>query len=141
MKLPHILGILAIAIAIGVIVSTAGDASQYVSFQQAFAMAADGDEAKVHVVGELKKDAAGNVLGLQYDPQTDANYLSFVLIDDQKTEHRVVCYNPPASMQDFAKSEKVVVIGRAKQGQAGQYQFVASEVLMKCPSKYEENQL
>jgi cytochrome c-type biogenesis protein CcmE len=58
------------------------------------------------------------------------------LVDENQEEHEVVCYNPPASMQDFTKSEKVVVIGRVINNQ-----FVASEILMKCPSKYEENKL
>jgi cytochrome c-type biogenesis protein CcmE len=87
-------------------------------------------------VGELPKNAMGEVVGVEYDPLKDANYLAFDLIDDSQQVRRVVCYNPPASMQDFKRSEKVVVIGQVK----GE-QFVASEILMKCPSKYEEKQI
>ena len=136
MKKFHVFGLIVIAISISIIVSTAGDASQYVNFEEAFALSAKGDDSKVHVIGELKKDASGQVIGIEYNPAEDPNYLAFVLIDDKQQEQKVVCYNPPASMRDFERSEKVVVIGRAK----GE-QFVASEILMKCPSKYEETTL
>lgn len=136
MKKSHILGLVVIAIAIGIIISTAGDASQYVSFKDAYAMAEGGNDAKVHVIGELKKQGH-EVVGIEYNPSQDPNYLAFRLVDENREEHKVVCYNPPASMRDFEKSEKVVVIGRAKKGG----DFVASEILMKCPSKYEEKQI
>ena len=64
MKKSHILAIGVIAIAIAIIVSTAGDASTYVNFDQAYQLAATGSSTQVHVVGELPKDAAGNILGL-----------------------------------------------------------------------------
>ena len=136
MKITHIIGIVAIALGIGIVISTTGNASSYVSFEEAYKMAKEGDDSKVHLMGELKKDASGKPTGIIYDPQIDPNYLQFELIDENKESHAVVCTNPPASMQDFFRSEKVVVIGRVN----GEH-FVANEVLMKCPSKYEENQL
>ncbi|MEH0156565.1 cytochrome c maturation protein CcmE [Limibacter armeniacum] len=138
MKKTHIIGLVVIAAMIGIVVSTAGDASQYVSFQEAFALASDGNDSKVHVVGELTKNETHEVVGIQYNPSLDPNYLAFNLVDNNNEVHKVVCYNPPASMKDFEKSEKVVVIGRASK-QGGE--FVASEILMKCPSKYEETKL
>ncbi|PWJ42617.1 cytochrome c maturation protein CcmE domain-containing protein [Sediminitomix flava] len=136
MKKLHIFFLAIIAIGIGLIVSTAGNASQYVTFSKAEALAADGDNAKIHVIGELTKEG-GVVTGIEYNPAKDPNFLAFMLEDEDKIVRRVVCYNPPPSMRDFEKSEKVVVIGRA--GDKGD--FVASEILMKCPSKYEEKQL
>ena len=136
MKKSHIFGLIIIALAVGIIVSTAGDASQYVNFEEAFALAADGSNEKVHVVGELKKDLNNQVVGIKYNPEVNPNFLAFTVVDDNKHEHEVVCHNPPASMQDFTKSEKVVLIGRVIDGK-----FVASEILMKCPSKYEEKEL
>jgi cytochrome c-type biogenesis protein CcmE len=136
MKISHIIGIVVIAIAIGIIVSSAGNASQYVDFKQAKELAANGNDEKIHIVGELTKDAQNQVVGVEYDPLKDPNYLAFSVVDNQKMVQKVVCYNPPPSMQDFAKSEKVVIIGRYKDGV-----FVASEILMKCPSKYEEKEL
>ncbi|MCS7017810.1 MAG: cytochrome c maturation protein CcmE [Cytophagales bacterium] len=136
MKKSYIFGIIVIAIAIGVIISSAGDASQYVSFKEAFAMAEAGDNSKVHVVGRLERTPSGDVVGINYDPVRDPNYLAFNMIDNNNEIRRVVCYNPPPSMQDFKRSEQVVVIGRVKDGQ-----FIASEILMKCPSKYEDSQI
>lgn len=133
MKKMHIIAFVVIAVAIGMIVATAGEASQYVAFKDAFALAEQGDLSKVHVVGQLKKNDNGDATGIEYNPAQDPNFLAFTMIDQNNEEHRVVCYNPPASMQDFAKSEQVVIIGRVKDGQ-----FIASDILMKCPSKYEE---
>jgi cytochrome c-type biogenesis protein CcmE len=136
MKITHIIGIIAIALAVGIIVSSAGNASQYVDFKQAKIIAEGGNADKVHVVGELTKDPTGKVIGVEYNPLKDPNYLAFSVIDEKKTVQKVVCYNPPPSMQDFTKSEKVVIIGKYKDNV-----FVASEILMKCPSKYEEKEL
>lgn len=136
MKQKHIFGIGVIAIAIAMIISTVGDASQYVTFEEAYSMKENGDDSKVHVVGELTRNENNEVVGLEYDPAKDPNYLAFTMVDEAKKLHKVVCYNPPASMQDFEKSEKVVLIGRVHEGQ-----FIASEILMKCPSKYEETEI
>ncbi len=136
MKITHIIGIIIIAIAVGIIVTSAGDASQYADFQTAKALAKAGDSDEIHVVGDLPKNIHGAVTGVVYDPLKDPNYLAFDLKDEKGEIVRVVCNKPPASMRDFEKSEKVVVIGKYKNGQ-----FVASEILMKCPSKYEEKQV
>ena len=136
MKKSHIFGILVIAFAIAIIVSSAGDASQYVNFKQAYEMAQGGEDAKVHVVGQLTKNSAGEVTGIEYDPLSNPNFIAFTVEDENKEVQRVICHNPPASMQDFKKSEKVVIIGRCEGKE-----FVASEILMKCPSKYEDKEL
>ncbi|UZR93246.1 cytochrome c maturation protein CcmE [Chondrinema litorale] len=136
MKKTHIFGVVVIAIAIGIIISTAGDASKYVTFDEAFDLASSGSDKKVHVIGELKKDASNQVVGVKYNPGLDPNFLAFTLVDENKEAKEIVCYQPPASMTDFEKSEKVVVIGRVIEDQ-----FVASEILMKCPSKYEEREI
>ena len=76
MKKTHIIAILVIASAIAIIVSTAGDASTYVTFDQAFQMASSGNKNHIHVVGELKKGEGGNIIGLQ--KSTDNLSFSFV---------------------------------------------------------------
>jgi cytochrome c-type biogenesis protein CcmE len=80
MKKTHILIIIVIAAAIGIIVSTAGDASTYVNFDQAYEMALTGKKKNIHVVGELKKDADGHVIGIQEG--ADKVSFSFILVDD-----------------------------------------------------------
>ena len=132
MKKTHILAILVIAVAIGIIVSTAGDASTYVSFDQAFQMASAGNTTSIHVVGELKKDSNGQIIGLEKSP--DNLSFSFVLKDEANKE-QTVFYNEPMP-PDFTRSEKIVVIG----GFHGD-RFVASKILLKCPSKYQEQKL
>lgn len=134
MKLSYIIAIIAIGISIGVIVSTAGSASQYVNFKEAFAMAEKGDKNKIHVVGTLKKNEAGEIIGMMYNPVMNPNYFVFTLVDNNNEEREVVHFNPKP--QDFEKSEQVVVIGSVRNNT-----FVADEILLKCPSKYQENKI
>ena len=132
MKKSHIIAVVVIAAAIAIIVSTAGDASTYVNFDQAYEMASTGNTTSIHVVGELKKDENGNIVGME--KSIDNLSFSFTLIDDNKKEQKVY-YNEPMP-PDFARSEKVVVIG-SYQGD----DFVAGKILLKCPSKYQEQKL
>ena len=64
MKKSHIIIIVIIAAAIGIIMTTAGDASTYVTFTDAYKMASQGNDESIHVVGELKKNASGEVIGI-----------------------------------------------------------------------------
>lgn len=134
MKKSHIFGIVIIGLAIMIIMSTAGDASTYVSFGEAIERAQDGDDSKVHVVGRLQKDEKGHIINMQYDPMVDPNYFSFTLIDTNRVEQRVVYFNPKP--QDFERSEQVVITGSMQQDV-----FVADKILLKCPSKYVENDI
>src|SRR5690606_874960 len=129
MKKSHIFIIVIIAAAIGILVSTAGDASTYVDFSTAYKLASNGNKRDIHVVGELTKDAQGNVIGIETG--LDKVSFSFVLVDEKGRKQRVE-YNDPMP-QDFARSEKVVVIGRYE-GET----FKASKLLLTCPSKYQE---
>lgn len=132
MKKSHILIIVVIAAAIGILVSTAGDASTYVGFNEAYEMATAGNKRDIHVVGELTKDASGNIVGIE--PGLDKVSFSFVLVDENGKKQRVEYHEPMP--QDFTKSEKVVVIGRYE-GEV----FKASKILLKCPSKYQEQNI
>ena len=132
MKLSHIIAIVVIAVAITIIIFTAGDASTYVNFDQAHEMASTGNETPIHVVGQLKKDDSGQVVGLENSE--DKLSFSFILVDDNKKEQKVI-YNEPMP-PDFLKSEKVVVIGGYQRDQ-----FVAKKILLKCPSKYQDQKL
>ncbi len=134
MKKSHIIGIAIIALAIGIIISSAGDASMYVSFKEARELAAEGKTSKVHVVGRLKKDAQGHIVGMEYNPVLDPNYFSFVLVDTLHNEQRVVYFQPKP--QDFERSEQVVIMGNMQKNS-----FVADKILLKCPSKYVEKEI
>jgi cytochrome c-type biogenesis protein CcmE len=69
---------------------------------------------------------------IQYDAQKDANHFAFYMKDEKGTLNKVV-YNG-TKPQDFERSEKLVLIGEMKSGT-----FYASKILMKCPSKYNNN--
>jgi len=132
MKKSHIIAIIVIAACIGIIIATAGDASTYVSFDQAYQMASTGNKTQIHVVGDLKKDAQGNIIGLE--KSQDNLSFSFLLIDESGKEQKVY-YNEPMP-PDFARSEKVVVIGGYQNNT-----FLANKILLKCPSKYQEEKI
>jgi cytochrome c-type biogenesis protein CcmE len=132
MKKSHILGIIVIAVAIGIIMSTAGDASSYVTFEQAMDMASSGNENKIHVVGTLKIASDGTVEGIE--PADDRLSFSFTMVDSDLREQKVY-YAEPMPV-DFLRSEQVVVIG-AYHNEL----FIAEKILLKCPSKYQEQEL
>ncbi len=122
MKKIHIIGILFIAVAIGAIFITLNKTSTYASFAEA----TSDQGSEFHVVGKLNKEKEAI-----YDPKMDANLFTFYMFDNKGTECKVVLHkNKP---QDFERSEQIVLIGQM-QGQ----EFQASDILMKCPSKYNE---
>jgi len=125
MKKTHIIIIGIIAVAIAAIMTMYGDASTYETFD----IANKNPEREYHVVGVLNKEKE-----MYYDPHKDPNFFSFYLIDEKGSEQKVVYHNPEPA--DFERSEKIVIIGKS-QGD----QFVASKILLKCPSKYNENQI
>ena len=69
-----------------------------------------------------------------YDPQVDPNYFSFYMKDTEGEERKVVLLG--SKPQDFELSEQLVLTGKtADDG------FVATEMLMKCPSKYKDEEV
>ena len=132
MKKTHIFGIIIIAIAVMIIIITAGDASTYVTFREAMKMAAEGNNKKIHVVGQLKKDMEGNIQGLEVTE--DMLSVSFLMIDNENIEQKIY-YNEPMP-PDLQRSEQVVVIGSFREDV-----FVPDKILLKCPSKYEEEEI
>lgn len=130
MKKGHIIGLGIIAIAIVIIMTSIGDASSYENFNTAWEMKEDGEDKSIHVVGQLKKDQAGEVSGIEVGE--DKVSFTFLLVDNEGTEQKVF-YNEPVPA-DFQRSEQVVVIGSYREKEI----FVADKILMKCPSKYQE---
>ena len=124
--------LIVIAIAIGIIVSTADDASTYVGFNEALSMSTSGNKNEIHVVGQLKKDSNGEIIGIKEGD--DRVSFSFIMVDDQGKE-QTVYYNQPMP-PDFTRSEKVVVIGSYDGDE-----FNASKIILKCPSKYQEEKI
>lgn len=110
--------------AIGIFIYASDDVSTYGTFEKAERM---GERMKV--VGTLSKDKEMN-----YDPVKDPNYFSFYMKDQNGREERVILLSEKP--QDFELSEQIVLTG-----QMGQEGFVATDMLMKCPSKYKDEEV
>jgi len=132
MKKSHILAIGIIAVAVIIMISTAGDTSSYVTFQEAKNIAENNSSTKVHVVGTLRKDDHGQVQDIH--PSPDKLSFSFVMLDENEMAQEVY-YNEPMPA-DFQRSEQVVIIGSYNKDL-----FVADKILLKCPSKYQEEEI
>lgn len=122
MKTIHIIIILVIVAAIAVVVTTMSDSSIYSDFAEA----AKKPGKEFHIIGKLNRSKP-----LEYDALKNANQFAFYLIDEKGLEKKVIYNN--AKPQDFEKSEKVVIIGSMK----GE-DFMARSLLLKCPSKYND---
>ena len=120
MKKSHIIGIVIIAVAIGAIFASLGDASTYATFS----MAEQHQGKEFHVVGKLDKSH-----DLEYNPEKDPNLFEFYMKDSDSTLRKVTLHQ--AKPQDFEHTEQIVAIGKSVNNE-----FHASSVLMKCPSKY-----
>ena len=124
MKKSHILAIAIVAVAIGILITASSDVTTYANFDQA---AKTGE--KVKLVGQLVKDQA-----VEYNPEKDPNYLAFQLRDDAGQVRKVVLR--AGKPQDFERSESIVLTGEMN----GDI-FEASDMLLKCPSKYKDQEI
>ncbi|MCH8554424.1 MAG: cytochrome c maturation protein CcmE [Schleiferiaceae bacterium] len=124
MKKTHIAFIVLIAVAIGAIIATFTNAGTYATFP-----AAETQPGKTFtVIGQLNLEA-------EMDFNARQNLFRFVAQDKDGNE-RTVYYNQPKP-QDFERAEEITM-----KGFATDTAFIASEILMKCPSKYnDQNQV
>ena len=133
MKKAHLATLLLAAAAVAVILSTFGSASRYVSFAQARSMQQEAaSPVFVHVIGQLPKQKKGQAWEIKgIEEATDHRSFTF-LLRDEKGETQSVRYTRPVPV-DFRRAEKVVIVGYATPTY-----FHAEKILLKCPSKYEE---
>lgn len=129
MKTKHIASIVVIAIAVVIIMTMAGDASSYVTFGEAKELSTKGFKKSIHVVGELPRASTGEIIGIEESP--DKLSFKFQMVDENGFRQQVFHANPVPT--DFAKSEQVVIIGAYNDEN-----FIAEKILLKCPSKYQE---
>jgi cytochrome c-type biogenesis protein CcmE len=122
MKKLHVIGIVIIALAIGVIFVSLKDTSTYADFTEAIS----NPDKEYHVVGKLDKSQPQI-----YEPKINADKFMFSMIDNKGISKPVVLHK--SKPQDFEKSEQLVLIGKME----GQ-EFHANDILMKCPSKYND---
>ncbi len=124
MKKSSIIGMIIIALAIAMIIVIYADSSTYSSFTQA-----KEKQTELYVVGVLNKEKE-----LYYEPTVDANHFSFYMYDNDSTECKVVFRG--SKPQDIERSEQIVLTGKMVGDE-----FHASKILMKCPSKYTEDEV
>jgi Cytochrome c-type biogenesis protein CcmE len=124
MKRSSVVAIIVIAIAIAMIIVMYADSSTYSTFTEA-----KEKQTELYVVGVLNKNKE-----LHYEPTKDANHFSFYMYDNDSTECRVVFRG--AKPQDIERSEQIVLTGKMVGNE-----FHASKILMKCPSKYEQDEM
>jgi len=122
MKTIHIIIILVVVIAVGVVISTLTDSSTYSNFT----VASKNPGKEYHVIGTLSQGKP-----VTYDALNNPNEFSFYMLDEEGLEKQVIYHN--AKPQDFEKSEKVVIVG-SMNGEV----FEAKSLLLKCPSKYND---
>ena len=120
MKLKTIVGIVLMVGFTGLLFMNFGDqVGGYMHFAEA-----EQKGSRAHVVGTWVESQQ-----YQYDPER--NLFSFHMEDNQGRVERVVYPDPkPANFED---AEKLVIEGEMKDGV-----FVANHILVKCPSKYND---
>lgn len=125
MKKSNIILLVLVAVAIAVIVGMVGDFSTY----ETFATAGSRPGREFHVIGVLEKN-----MPMVYDPVKDANFFSFYVKDKGGNVRQVEFTGTKPT--DFEKSEQIVLTGKMEGNT-----FHCSAILMKCPSKYKEDQV
>lgn len=125
MKISHIVLILILAMAVGLLISTVGNFGDAPSFEVAEGQA--GETFKI--TGTLVKD-----LPITYNPVVDANRLEFTMEDKEGARRPVIFLGPKP--QEFERSEQLVLTGKMVNGT-----FVTDEILTKCPSKYKDEEI
>ena len=123
MKRTHIIAIALIAVAIAALIGSLTDSSTYADLDEAL----DNPGREYHVVGVL--DRSKEII---YEPSQNASLTQFTMQDLQGRSCRVKLAK--AKPQDFERSERIVLIGEA----SADGEFHARDMLMKCPSKYNE---
>jgi cytochrome c-type biogenesis protein CcmE len=122
MKKYILFSIVLILVGVGVLLSTLNKTATYAGFEEA--AAAPGKE--FHVVGKWNREKA-----LIYNPEINPNLVEFFMTDAKGSEKKVILHK--AMPPDFDKSEQIVLVGEMKEGV-----FHANDILLKCPSKYNE---
>lgn len=123
MKRSHIIALVIIAVAIAALVGSLSDSSSYANLAEAFAK--PGHE--FHVVGTLDRSQP-----IEYEPSVNPSLTKFAMVDLNGRKCNVYLAMPKPN--DLERSERLVLIGTAD----ANGEFHAKDMLLKCPSKYNE---
>ncbi len=125
MKTSSIIMLILVAASIAIITSMVGDFNSY----QTFITAKEKNGKEVQIIAVL--DTTSNKM--EYNPQLDANKFVFWAKDESGNVQKVI-FNG-TKPQDFERSERLTMTGRMNNNE-----FQCSKILMKCPSKYRNDQ-
>ena len=120
MKNSQVAIIVAISVLIGYTLVKLGNSATYSDFTTA--ASAEGEATTVIAFLDLDAEMTFEPKSVQF---------SFGAIDKQGKKQRVIYYEPKP--QDFERSEEITLTGYD-----ADTAFIATEILMKCPSKYNE---
>jgi cytochrome c-type biogenesis protein CcmE len=123
MKKSSVIGLLLIAICLGVILSMVGDFSQDATFSTAISK----PSKSFQIVGVLDTTQV-----MEYDAIKDPNHFAFFVKDKEGSCKKVIFKG--TKPMDFERSESVTLTG-SYQNDA----FQCSKILTKCPSKYKND--
>jgi cytochrome c-type biogenesis protein CcmE len=124
MKKSYIIALILIVASVVIFINASKDVSTYGDFKMAEQV-----NEKIKIVGMLSKDKP-----VDYDPEVAPNEMSFFLKDQNGVEKQVKLMK--AKPQGFEMSEQIVLTGQLVEDK-----FVATEILMKCPSKYKNEEI
>ena len=123
MKTSHIIILIGIAAAIGVLLMYSADFSTYDTIETA----RQKPGKYVHLIAKLDKSKP-----VEYDAIKDPNYLTFYAVDSLGASTKVIYHNvKPAELE---QSERVVLKGKMQADV-----FNCDDILLKCPSKYKDD--
>ena len=124
MKKTQIIGIVFVAICLGALTSSLSDSGKMANFEEAF----ERPDKDFKVSGFLDDSAP-----VIYEPTENASLTRFQMRDQNGAVRKV--HLMMSMPQGFEQSESLVLTGSAE-GDV----FIAEDMLMKCPSKYNEEQ-
>lgn len=123
MKKTHIAIIVILAVSIGALLLVImGGGDEYANFTTS----SKNPDVEYHVVGKYDREKP-----TEYNPAINTDEFTFYMIDNDsaKVEKKVVLHK--SKPQDFERAEQIVIIGKMQGNE-----FHAKDILMKCPSKY-----
>jgi cytochrome c-type biogenesis protein CcmE len=124
MKKIHIVILAFIAVAIAVLISYTGNLTTY----ETIASAKEKQGKFVNLIAKLDKTQP-----MEYDAVKNPNYLTFTAVDTLGNTVKVIYHNTKPT--DMEKSERIVLKGRMEADH-----FECKDILLKCPSKYKDNE-
>lgn len=122
MKIKHIILLVALAVGIAAILMGYGNAGKKGTFSDA----AKNPDKESRVVVSLVPGKE-----VKFDALKDTERFSFFALDKDGVEKEVICLKEKP--YDFERSESIAVVGKLEDNK-----FIARDIQLKCPSKYED---